>query len=179
VLSNVVAVKLSGVDVMIRRVQAGDGQVLKTVRLAALKESPCAFGSTHTAEANLSDADWAARALLGATGSASGTFLAVGGQSVVGIVGGYRPDPAGSLVELISMWVVPAQRRTGVAAKLLQAVIGWASEHNATSVELWVTRNNEAAVKLYEASGFRPTGEHRPLPSDPRRNELRMRRDLD
>ena len=77
------------------------------------------------------------------------------------------------------MWVVPAHRRTGVAARLLQAVIGWASEHNATCVELWVTRSNEAAVKFYEASGCRSTGEHRPLPSDSCRNELRMRRDVD
>jgi ribosomal protein S18 acetylase RimI-like enzyme len=174
-----VAVKLSGVDVTVRRIQAGDGPVLKSVRLAALEESPWAFGSTHAAEATLSDADWAARALLGATGSASITFLAVGDQSVVGIVGGYRPDPARPVVAVVSMWVLPAQRRTGIAGNLVQAVIGWARERNATSVELWVTRSNEAAVKLYEASGFEPTGDHRPLPSDPCRNELRMRRDLD
>ena len=76
------------------------------------------------------------------------------------------------------MWVAPAQRRARVAAKLLEAVVGWAGETDGTSVELWVTRGHEAAVKLYQAAGFRATGEHRPLPSDPCKDELRMRRVL-
>jgi ribosomal protein S18 acetylase RimI-like enzyme len=66
----------------------------------------------------------------------------------------------------------------GIAAKLVEAVVGWAGEHNATSVELSVTRGNEAAVRLYEAAGFRATGEHQSLPSDRCKDELRMRRAL-
>ena len=73
---------------------------------------------------------------------------------------------------------VAAQRRAGIAAKLVEAVVGWATETNATSVDLWVTRGNEAALKLYEAAGFQATGEHQPLPSDPCKDELRMRRTL-
>ena len=76
------------------------------------------------------------------------------------------------------MWVSPAQRRAGIAAKLVEAVVGWASEINATSVDLWVTRGNDAALRLYEAAGFRETGEHQPLPSDPCKDELRMRHAL-
>jgi GNAT superfamily N-acetyltransferase len=30
-------------------------------------------------------------------------------------------DPAGSTIELVSMWVAPAQRRAGIAAKLVAA----------------------------------------------------------
>ena len=44
------------------------------------------------------------------------------------------------------------------------------------AVELWVTRGNDRAVRLYESAGFRATGDHQPLPSDPCRDELRMRR---
>ena len=76
------------------------------------------------------------------------------------------------------MWVSPTQRRAGIAAKLVQAIVGWARETDATTVELWVTRDNDAAERLYEAAGFRPTGEHQPLPSDPCKDELRMRRVL-
>jgi GNAT superfamily N-acetyltransferase len=76
------------------------------------------------------------------------------------------------------MWVAPAHRRAGIAANLVEAVVGWASDNNATSVEFWVTRGNQAAVRLYEAAGFRATGEYQPLPSDPCKDELRMRRAL-
>ena len=176
--SRAVAVRLSRVDVTLRRVRADDGPVLKGVRLAALVESPSAFGSTHAAEVDQPDDHWAARAALGAAGRRSVTYFAIVDQSVVGIVGGYRRDPAGSSIELVSMWVSPAQRRAGIAAKLVQAVVGWATETNATSVDLWVTRGNEAALKLYEAVGFQATGEHQPLPSDPCKDELRMRRTL-
>jgi GNAT superfamily N-acetyltransferase len=166
------------VNATVRRVHAGDGPLLKAVRLAALEESPSAFGSTHAAEVDQPDDHWAARAVLGSTGGHSVTFFAVVEQSAVGIVGGYRPDPAASSIELVSMWVAPAHRRARIAANLVEAVVGWASDNNATSVELWVTRGNQAAVKLYEAAGFRPTGEYQPLPSDPCKDELRMRRAL-
>jgi len=76
------------------------------------------------------------------------------------------------------MWVSPAQRRAGTAGKLVEAVVGWAHAIDAASVDLWVTRGNDAAVRLYEAAGFRETGEHQPLPSNPCKDELRMRRAL-
>jgi GNAT superfamily N-acetyltransferase len=166
------------VDVTVRRVEAGDGPILKTIRLAALEESPTAFGSTLAAEIEQPDPHWDARALRGSAGGDSVTYLAVIDHSVVGIVGGYRHDHTDSSFELVSMWVAPAQRRTGIAAKLVEAVVGWADEHQATSVGLWVTRGNEAAARLYEAAGFRATGDYQPLPSDPCKDELRMRRDL-
>ena len=170
--------RLASVDVTVRRVRADEGPVLKATRLAALLESPSAFGSTHAAEVNQPDDHWASRASLGAAGRHRAIYLATVDQSVVGIVGGYRPDPAGSSIELVSMWVSPTQRRAGIAAKLVEAVVGWASETNATEVDLWVTRGNDAAVTLYEAAGFRETGEHQPLPSDPCKDEKRMRRTL-
>ena len=81
-------------------------------------------------------------------------------------------------IELVSMWVSPAQRRAGIAAELVEAVVGWAHATDAASVDLWVTRGNDAAVRLYEAAGFRKTGEHQPLPSNPCKDELRVRRAL-
>lgn len=176
--SSAVAVRLASVDVTVRRVRADEGPVLKVIRLAALLDSPSAFGSTHAAEVHQPDEHWAARASLGAAGRRSAIYLAIVDPSVGGIIGGYRPDPAGSSIELVSMWVSPPQRRAGIAAKLVEALVGWANETNATSVDLWVARGNEAAVRLYEAAGFRETSEHQPLPSDPCKDELRMRRAL-
>jgi ribosomal protein S18 acetylase RimI-like enzyme len=163
------------VDVSVRRVRADEGLVLKAVRLAALLESPSAFSSTHGAEAAQPDEHWISRAALGASGAHSATYVAVAGHAVVGMVAGYRPDAAKSSVELVSMWVSPPHRRAGVGSKLVEAVIAWAREIDATSVGLWVTKGNGRAVALYEAAGFCATGEHRPLPSEPSKDELRMR----
>jgi ribosomal protein S18 acetylase RimI-like enzyme len=149
------------------------------VRLTALADSPSAFGSSFAAEADQPDEYWEARAVQGAAGERSATFFAVVAGSVVGLVAGYRPDAAGHSVELVSMWVSPAHRRARLAAELVDAVVGWAGETGATTVDLWVTRGNDAAVRLYETQGFRMTGDHQPLPSDPCKDELRMRRVVD
>lgn len=164
---------------VVRRVRADEGPLLRSVRLAALADSPLAFGSSYAAEADQPDDHWTDRAMRGAGGERSATFFAVVDGSVVGVVSGYRPDPAGRLVELVSMWVSPAHRRAGIAAELVTAVVGWAHQSGMVAVELWVTRGNEAAVRLYEAAGFNSSGDHQPLPSDPCKDELRMRLPLD
>ena len=163
-------------EAVIRRVRRDEGPVLKAVRLAALADSPSALGSSYAAEADLPDDFWEERAVLAAAGEGSVTFFAVIAGSVHGLVAAYRPDAARLSVELVSMWVSPAQRRAGIAAELVDAVMGWARTTGATTVELWVTRGNDAAVRLYETEGFRLTGDHQPLPSDPCKHELRMRR---
>jgi RimJ/RimL family protein N-acetyltransferase len=171
--------RLTWVDAAVRRVRADEGPVLKRVRLAALTDSPSAFGSSYAAEVDQPDEHWTLRAQLGAAGERSVTFFALVDGSVVGLVAAYRPDAPGSSVELVSMWVSSAQRRAGIAAELVDAVVRWAQGTGATTVELWVTRGNRAALRLYEAAGFRLTGDHQPLPSDPCKDELRMRRTLD
>jgi ribosomal protein S18 acetylase RimI-like enzyme len=93
----------------------------------------------------------------------------------VGLAGVFaEPDPPGRM-HLISMWVDPRHRRQGVARALVDLVIGWAAERQASEVVLWVADHNDAARRLYERLGFRPTGESQPLPSNPARSESRMR----
>jgi ribosomal protein S18 acetylase RimI-like enzyme len=163
------------VAVSVRRIQAHEEDVLKEIRLAALLDSPSAFGSTYAAEAPQPSDHWQSRAALGASGSQTATFFAVIHQSVIGLVAGYRADPAGSTVELVSMWVATPYRQAGVGRQLVDAVLDWARDTGASRVELWVTRGNDQALRLYESGGFSETGEHQPLPSDPRHEELRMR----
>ena len=86
-------------------------------------------------------------------------------------------DP--STAELISMWVAPSARRSGAGAELVRHVIEWASESGYRRVELWVTRGNEAAERLYRGLGFTETGDVKPLPSDPCKDERRMRLELE
>lgn len=162
----------------IRRIGPADGPDLKAVRLAALTDSPFAFGSTFAKEAALSDAEWSDRALSASAGTERITLLARLDERVVGIVGGFRQEIQSTEVDLVSMWTAPEVRRTGVGRLLVDAVIDWARETGVSSVSLWVTRGNAPAQLLYESMGFRETGEYQPLPSDPCADETRMMLDV-
>jgi GNAT superfamily N-acetyltransferase len=166
------------VKVSVRRVRPTDAAVLKKTRLAALLDTPSAFGSTHEAEMRMTDDDWIVRATVASAGRDRVMFLAWMDDRATGIAGGYRPDQAIDSVELVSMWAAPDARRAGVGRLLVQAVIDWAIDSDASSVSLWVTRGNTPAQRLYESMGFRETGEHQPLPSDPCKDEIRMALEL-
>ena len=163
----------------IRRIRPDEAEVLKHMRLTLLADSPAAFGSTLDRELAFTDETWAERAAGSATGSNRATFLAFEGEQVVGIVGaGRAPGGADSVIELVSMWTAPATRRTGLGRRLVDSVFDWAASTGAHSVELWVTHGNNAARRLYESMGFVVTGDHKPLPSDPCKDEVRMSRSL-
>jgi GNAT superfamily N-acetyltransferase len=69
--------------------------------------------------------------------------------------------------DLISMWVHPAHRNRGIAARLMHIVVGWAAGDGAREVALWVADGNATAAAVYRRAGFVPTGRRQPLPSDP------------
>ncbi len=158
----------------IRRISPADGAELKAIRLAALMDSPSAFGSTYAEEVTRSDADWSDRARWASAGAERITFLARIDEQTVGIAGGYRDEIEPAQVHLVSMWTAPDVRRTGLGRLLVGAVIEWAADTRASSVGLWVTRGNGPAQLLYESMGFRETGEYQALPSDPCADEIRM-----
>jgi GNAT superfamily N-acetyltransferase len=158
----------------IRRVRRDEGDALRAIRLAALKESPFAFASTYEGEAARTDDEWTARARLGAEGVHRVTFFASVNDRIVGLVGGLRPQADGFVVDLVSMWTAPEVRRAGVGRALVGAVLDWAREISAPTVGLWVTDGNVAAHRLYESIGLCETGESQRLPSDPSKDEVRM-----
>jgi GNAT superfamily N-acetyltransferase len=158
-------------------VEPGDGLLLKSVRLAALAESPDAFSATHAAEAARSDEEWAERAQAGSIGASRITMFAEGAQGVVGLIGGYRATDSSTTVELVSMWVNPSARRAGVGRALVEAILNWAHETEASEVALGVIEGNAAAERLYSATGFTATGAA-PLWSNPSLIEVRMTRPI-
>ncbi len=184
--------------IVVRRIQPDDSPVLKSVRLAALLDSPSAFASSYEKELAWSDDQWSVRVKQGSSGDSSITFLAwmdEGGpqqargvdrsdkRSVaspadrpVGLVSAFVSDGPMTEVELVSMWTSPAVRGEGAGRLLVEAVLKWAAEIHARSVNLWVTTGNEAAEGLYQSVGFDQTGDHQPLPSDPCKDETRMTR---
>jgi ribosomal protein S18 acetylase RimI-like enzyme len=76
------------------------------------------------------------------------------------------------------MWTAPEARRHRIASALVDAVVEFAAGAGAERMELWVTRGNEPALRLYERCGFTLTSDHQPLPSDPCKDEVRMVRPL-
>jgi RimJ/RimL family protein N-acetyltransferase len=164
-------------DVVVRRVTAADGTVLRDIRLRALQDAPSAFGSTYAGEVTRTDAEWDERAAGGAAGTDRFTALAYDGDDCLGLAGGYRNDDDGhhADVDLVSMWIEPSRRGSGMAEQLVEAVLDWArDEAQAQVVGLWVTRGNDRAQRFYERLGFVETGDVQPLPSDPCKDEVRM-----
>lgn len=165
-------------EIEIRRIAPGDATILRSVRLAALADTPSAFGSTHAAEVDRSDAEWSTRARSASSGTGRATFFATMDDLTVGIVGGYREANDPEVAVMVSMWTAPPARGSGAGRRLVRAVLDWAAASGSSSVELWVTQGNTAAQRLYESMGFAETGDHQPLPSDPCAEEVRMRRSV-
>ncbi|HET6818736.1 MAG TPA: GNAT family N-acetyltransferase [Mycobacteriales bacterium] len=164
-------------DVVVRRVSAADGAVLRKVRLRALQDAPSAFGSTYAAEVARTAAEWDERAAGGSSGSDRFTALAFVDAECVGLAGGFRNHEDGhhADIDLVSMWVAPSHRGSGVADQLVDVVLEWARDEAAAEVVgLWVTRGNDRAHRFYERLGFVETGDVQPLPSDPCKDEVRM-----
>ena len=165
---------------VIRRITSQDVATYRKIRLRALQDAPTAFASTYAESLELPDEHWQQRAAVAASGGDATVFLAFltdGEDECVGLAGGFRNEEDGrhADVDLISMWVAPSHRGTGVAEQLVDAVLDWArDEAQAQVVGLWVTRGNAAAQRLYERLGFVETGDVQPLPSDPCKDEVRM-----
>lgn len=145
---------------MIRRVQPQDWQLLRDVRLRALRQDPAAFLATHAQESAYPDTTWQERAAH--PGNAS--FVALGANGAEGLVTGLGN---GAAAVLVGMWVAPALRGTEVARDLVAEVVGWARSSGRERVVLSVEGENDRAARFYERCGF--TELHHPpdLPYEP------------
>ncbi|HVL85620.1 MAG TPA: GNAT family N-acetyltransferase [Pseudonocardia sp.] len=143
----------------VRRLGSDEWALLRDLRLAALRDAPHAFASTHAREAGDTEDAWRERA------GAHAWFVAEAGGEAVGLVAGAARD--GAAAHVLSMWVHPRHRGRGIGAALVAAVCDWAAARAATQVTLWVADGNDAATRCYARAGFVPTGRRQPLPSDP------------
>lgn len=146
--------------VVITPVRPGDWPHLKRVRLAALADTPLAFGVTLADTEALTDADWQERARPRAGKPLSVRFLAFQADEPVGIMGVFTQDEGefAGLPMLFSVWVDPVLRGTDVADRLLSATVDWGRGTGADRMLLWVWTANARARRFYERNGWRPTG---------------------
>jgi SAM-dependent methyltransferase/ribosomal protein S18 acetylase RimI-like enzyme len=136
-------------------VEPGEWEALRDVRLAALADSPDAFGATLVDEQAFDEARWRGWATGDGWAGAVATFVADGGASFAGMATGFQPEVEPALVHLFAMWVRPEDRRGGIGRELVDAVVRWASEKpGVDQVVLRVTIANEDAVRFYTSCGF-------------------------
>lgn len=137
---------------------------VRAVRLAALAESPSAFGSTLAREREFDDDRWRSWVRDAAV------YLALVHGQPVGMAAGIVVDDRALVV---AMWVEPPSRGGAASAGLLRAVVGWARAAGHAELELRVMADNARAAGLYLRHGFR-VAETRPVRADPARDVHRM-----
>ena len=95
----------------------------------------------------------AARAVL--EGPEQVAFASVDEAGVVVAKGRGALSPgADPWLGITDVWVDPGHRRRGLAAVVLEALLGWAAERGAATAYLQARQDNAAALALYERLGF-------------------------
>ncbi|MEV6325975.1 GNAT family N-acetyltransferase [Nocardia sp. NPDC051787] len=137
------------------------------MRLDALRESvPGTFGSTFEVASRWTEQQWR-QWMNGRT-----MFVAEAtDMTAVGSVAGMIED---SLPVVVSMWVAPAHRGTGLSDRLLAAVIQWAVTGRHHEIRLWVLEDNHIAQAFYRRNGFMNTGRRNRCIDWPERFEIEM-----
>lgn len=162
---------------VIRRIRASEGGLLRELRLRSLRDAPEAFGQTVAEASATRLLDWYRNAWQSCRGDQRAWMLARQGDQVVGLVSGRHRLPTTLL--LFSMWVAPDARRSGVGRQLIEGLEGWARRWGATETVLWVLRGNEAALGFYERLGFEALSHGRDAQAGERFGALAMRRAID
>ena len=123
-----------------------DWGLFREIRLRALREAPYAFGSRYDDWVDAPESRWRDR-----LANVPLNLVARRGDELLGMASGVLDgeDSAG----LISMWVDPAARGSGVGAALVRAVVAWAGAAGRPTY-LMVRSDNARAIAAYLRAGF-------------------------
>ena len=135
-----------------------DWQRVRTLRLAALRDTPDAFCSSFEFENAQAPQWWQGRLCSAMTT----TLLAVRDEDAGMCVVAKEPDKSDAW--LSAVWVVPEHRGHGVGDALMQAALDHARSLGARRLMLEVAETNLAAQTLYQRHGFARTGRLTTLP---------------
>jgi ribosomal-protein-alanine N-acetyltransferase len=79
--------------------------------------------------------------------------VAEDGNTIVGYCGVFVPTP-GIEADILTVAVLPAYRRQGIAKEFMRQIEAYAVERQASAMMLEVELSNESAIKLYESLGY-------------------------
>jgi GNAT superfamily N-acetyltransferase len=148
-----------------------EGLRLRSIRLRALQDAPDAFGTMFEQASANADEVWAKQVVE------LPTFVAVDDSCDVAMVRCARDQDRTDTAWLISMWVAPEVRRSGVGGGLVDLVVAWARANGISRLLLDVADRNAQAVALYQAKGFMPNGKSGSMPP-PRQHIREHQREL-
>ncbi|MEO7754249.1 MAG: GNAT family N-acetyltransferase [Terracoccus sp.] len=150
-------------EIVVRPLGEDDWQDYRSVRLAALTESPEAFVATAEQEEAFEEEAWRERMRRSERLVAEREGMAVG---VVSIGQASADDPsedAATAGELFGLWVRPEARGSGIATRLVRVGAARARDHGRAHLVYWVGTDNGRAVAFASGMGFRPTDLRRPM----------------
>ena len=162
---------------VVRRIRAQEGPHLRALRLRALADAPTAFGSTVAETLAHPQEYWDRLAQEAAVGETHARFVAEENGRWYGMVGSLLTRDRPETAQLVSMWVDPTRRRSGIGTALVDVAVRWARGCGARRIQLWVTDTNRPAKSLYVRNGFVETERTQPLPSNPTLREVLMVRE--
>ncbi len=145
-------------DINVRPLHEDDWQDYRSVRLAALRESPEAFAATLEEEEAFGEELWRERMRRSARLIAERAGQEVGVASV-----GRAESDEGEAGELFGLWVSPEARGSGVATRLVRESAQLAAARGQSHLVYWVGTENGRAVAFASGMGFRPTDHRRPM----------------
>ena len=151
----------------LRRLAAHEVDLHRDLRLRALRDAPDSFGETFADAAARPMSYWEDLTRSVTEHGRHVMFLACEGEDVLGSAYGLLDQDDGHAGRVGGMWVEPAWRGRGVGSALLREVFGWARSRGLDRLGLWAPAHRPAAIALYSRTGFRETGDRRPLPTNP------------
>lgn len=107
----------------VRRIQTGESETYRSIRLASLRDAPHAFCATLENALSRSDEDWRSQADSAVAGSDAVIFLAFDEETPIGVTACYRDEQTPRTCELFQVWVAPEFRSQGIARSLLDSCL--------------------------------------------------------
>jgi ribosomal protein S18 acetylase RimI-like enzyme len=163
-------------SVTVRRVAEDDWAALREIRREMLADTPLAYLETVADAEARSESEWRFRANRGSAGPTD-LALAAEDPAVPGHWVGYLAcfiDGPGQ-GHVVSVYVAPSHRGSGLANELLDGVVAWAGgEAGLDRLHLHVHEDNGRARAFYRRYGFTETGGGFPYDLDPTKVELEM-----
>ena len=148
-------------EVSVRALVRGDADLLRLLRLEALRESPDAYVETLV---DAQSCDWLARAdrlCRPEPADRAAYFAFVGDRPAGMIVAGYGIHNESPF--LAAMWVHPDFRRRRAGHALVLRALAFLRAAGQRQVTLWVTETHLGVFEFYQALGFQLTGVRAPL----------------
>jgi GNAT superfamily N-acetyltransferase len=146
--------------------------------MAALAESPQAFGERTEEAAQRSDVEWDALAEKLAAQVTMAMVLVEREAEPIGMTFVFLDEADAGGARIGGMWVAPAERRQHLGKELVHAACTWVEARARRRIRLWVAADTAGAMQLYRSCGFVGTGVSKPFPGPEPRVIVELMRDL-